>query len=248
MITIGSLLKDRPNLYSNLGKLDIITKMRPLLKRAGYIVRPDGKIVQPIKQVAWESPWIHSNQDNYNECSLCFNTMFEMFKFWPTYCLGCWKLVIMPRTLSELFDVYEYQRECGHPCKCGIEVRDIVNRLYGGYFYHRSREYGLIRFYEIRKVFPDTPMILKRGCSEFETELGPAEDWEVTAEQLEKEDVLKQWVIIPDEVFCQPDHLKAYIMLKWIHFAYTNSDETYKQFTRGQPLSVPMKTYHQGET
>lgn len=231
-------------MYQNLSKMDILTKIKHMVTREGYIVRPDGKIELPIRQVAWDSPWVHSFQDNYNDCALWHNMAFTYFKFWPTHCLKCWKVVAAPKTLVGLFDLYEYQSSYGKPCKCGIEVRSTVPRLYGGYFYNHSKEDGLLCYKTVSDTLGHMNPILKVGCSEFEIALGPAEDWEVTDEQLEMEDFLKQWVVISNDRYLQPDHVKAHIMLKWIHHAFENGDETYKHFTNWAPLTVPMKTYH----
>jgi hypothetical protein len=229
--------------------MDIVTKLMPVLNLRGWIVRADGKIDLPVRKVAVESPWIHSHQDNYNECTLWHSVAFEHFKFWPSYCMGCWKVVVAPPDLSGLFDLYEYQQGYGKPCKCGIEIRSTVNRLYGGYFYHRSKEEALEAYDKIRSDLPrNFEIILKCGCSEFELELGPAEEWEVSSDQKVTEDLLQQWVVIPDNIFVQPLYLKAHIMMKWIHWAYEHGDNTYKLFTNMVPLTVPMKTYHGGRS
>jgi hypothetical protein len=239
---------DRLNLYRRLTRMDIITKLKPMLRGSGWIIRPDGKIDLPIRQVALETPWVHSYQDNYNECTLWHSLVFDRFRFWPTYCMGCWKVVAMPPTLEALFDLYEYQKEYGKPCKCGIEIRSTVNRLYGGYFYNRGKEAGQAAYEKIRKDLDDSiGLILKCGCSEFELGIGPAEDWEVTDDQLESEDLLRQWVVIPDNIFVQPPPLRAHVMLRWIHWAYEHGDETYKLFTNNKPLTVPMRVYHKEE-
>ena len=64
-------------------------------------------------------------------------------KWVPSKCMGCWKVVVRLKTLKQLFSLLQLQMRMGRPSKCGIEVRESVNGLYGGYFYNHSLEEGL---------------------------------------------------------------------------------------------------------
>ena len=153
-------------------------------------------------------------------------------------------------TVEQLFNLFELQKKLEHPSKCGLEIREFVHGNYGGYFYNRSKEDGLKCYEKVRAavdqhVSPDASVILKCSCSEYEQELGPPADWEITDYQREIEDWLTQNVVIPDNVFSQPIMVQAWIMRRWLHHAYSVGDGTYKKFTNGEPLAREIKTYHE---
>jgi hypothetical protein len=53
-------------------------------------------------------------------------------------------------------------------------------------------------------------------------------------------------VIVQDVIkIPQPDHLKENVFRSWIHWAYAGGDQTYKEFTKGEPLFPQYVTYHQ---
>ena len=186
-------------------------------------------------------------------CDIYHRVFFEVLKHIPAYCRECYKVVVGPRTLVELFDLYELQREIGVPCKCGIELRKTDIRLYGGYFYCRGIEEGKQRYEEVRNLVnkhlsKQTTVILKRYCTEFEIGpggKGPSDKLpKPTSEELEFEEFLLDH--FPSVGFGnrQPDHLSASTMVDWIHHAYMHGDPTYSEFTDGGPLFKPIVTYH----
>lgn len=244
--------RDRKNLYLRLDKLDIIAKVRPLLERAGYYLRQEDGVIAPrIPGLAWDTPWIHVKHDFDAHCEIYHRVFFDEMKVIPTYCRNCWKVVIRPRTLVELFDLYELEKDLDRPSKCGIEVRSSVHGLYGGYFYNRSEEQGQECYELVRKevdecLSSDVPIILKRYCTEFELELGPSDETplELTPEEQEVERYILMNFQQDKYHTYQPEHVQAFVMRKWIHWAYQNGDQTYAEFTDDGPLFKPMVTYH----
>ncbi|MCK5604834.1 hypothetical protein KAR91_23290 [Candidatus Pacearchaeota archaeon] len=245
-----STKKDRGSLYKKIASLDILTSIKPLMEKEGYYVRPDGKVDRMLHATAWDTPWIHQWQTAANDCGLWHRVVFPFFNVVPYHCQNCWKVVVAPRTVEELFDLFELQKELEHPCKCGIELRGTDTRRYGGYFYnHNGREDGEQCYLKVREVVneaisPDVPVILKCACTEYEQKYGPPLEYEVTDEQRKLEDWITEWVVVPDKVFSQVIHQQAFVMRKWLHHAYATGDETYKKFTDGEPLSRKIKTYH----
>lgn len=242
--------RDRNNLYMNMEKLDLVGKLRPLLDRGGYILRPeDGKFVPRQSSMAHNAPWIYVKPDPKARCDLYHRVFFRILNHIHSYCRGCWKVVVRPQTLEQLFDLYELQRDLGVPCKCGTEHRSTVFGLYGGYFYCRTKEEGLMRIEQIRKSYPyDVPIILKRYCTEFELEGKPSNEVEeCTQEELDMEGYIESFFprVYPSSIM--PDHLIAAVMRRWIHYAYESGDETYKLFTNGEPLVPGYITYHNEE-
>ena len=238
--------------YKEVVSQDIITKLRYLLVNAGYYLRDeDGKIHADLK-MGWETPWHHVRHANNLDCNLWHKVMFDLGgKRWvPSQCQNCFKVVARPKDLRGLFALLELQKKMDVPSKCGIEVRPTVHGNYGGYFYNWGLEMGLRKYKQVRDAVdkaeylgPDTTVLLKRGCTEFEHALGDSTKWEVTPEQMEWEALVNEWVVQDVVYRKQADHGLAYVHRKWIEHAYSIGDPTYADFTDGIPLHPPYVTY-----
>jgi hypothetical protein len=250
--------KNRKNLYMELDNLALVRKLRPLLERGGYILRPsDSKFIPKITSMAWDSPWVYVKSVPQARCDLYHRVFFNILRHVHSYCRSCWKVVVRPRNLVELFDLLDFQFKMCVPCKCGIERRQTVNGLYGGYFYTRSKEEGLERYKEVRELVnqylsPETPVILKRYCTEFELGdghgiegFGPSDQMpDVTPEERAMEKYIESNF---PSIGCnnpQPDHLIASTMMSWIDYAFKHGDQTYSEFTNGSKLVKDYITYH----
>jgi len=250
--------RGRENLFVNLDKINLVKKLRDIFGAKGgyHLRREDGKFVPNFPATGPEAPWIYVKTHPHLRCDIYHWIIFKHLGFIPSVCRNCWKVVVMPRTVVELFNLYELQREMGVPCKCGIERRRTDTRLYGGYFYNQGKEEGLERYKMVREAVdeclsPDTNVILKRYCSEYEIGdgqkkgLGPSDQ---LPDQTPDELWLENYVLdnFPSTGFGtpQPDHLIAHTMMEWIHYAYKHGDKTYAEFTDGNPLSPSALTYH----
>lgn len=238
---------------------DIIEHLRPLWEQAGFRLREsDGKFIgDPRGQI--ETPWHYVKERWEFDCFTWHHIIFEYISrrlilghsFVPSKCHECFKVVVRPQTLKQLFALEKLQIAMDRPCKCGIEVRDYVHGLYGGYFYNRGLAEGLERYKEVRAriditehLGPDVPVILKRGCTEFEKECGPSDQWQISPEQLKIEAMVDQYLAKDDLNRKQPEHVIWHLHRKWIEFAYARGDGTYVEFTDGRPLFTPPVTYH----
>ena len=95
--------------------------------KQGYVMRlGDGRFVPSNAKVGEMPPWVYTQQFKGLRCDINQAVFWEIYKHIPTQCRNCWKVVVRPRTLKELFDLYELQKDMGVPCKCGMEVRDTV--------------------------------------------------------------------------------------------------------------------------
>jgi len=245
---------DRKNLYLKLDRLNLIKKIDSLIKGGQYHARvEDGRFVPNGPAMGIDAPWVYVKSDSQCRCDIYHRVFFNVLKMIPSRCRRCYKVVVRPRTVVELFDLYELQREMGVYCKCGVEKRVTTSSLYGGYFYCDSEEQGQRRYKEVRELVsehlsPETPVILKRYCTEYEVgpdSQGPSDELpELTEEELEFE----AYVIhnFPSVGFGthQPDHVTASVMMEWISHASRYGDDTYKTFTDGSPLFPPYVTYH----
>ncbi len=176
------------DLYSldNLVNADIYTGTADKLLQGGaYKIDAETNKIMPIlRSKASNVPWIYVRTDSSKECEFWHYIVFEVYGLFPIGCLNCWKVVVRPRTVKELFQLHEYEENVytGH-CKCGIEIRDYVHGNYGGYFYSNSFEegiecYGIVRKGIDKHISPDVPVILKRACTEFEMKYGDSSKWE----------------------------------------------------------------------
>ncbi|MBI3432287.1 MAG: hypothetical protein HY018_08775 [Hydrogenophilales bacterium] len=102
--------------------------------------------------------------------------VFNKFNVIPEFCFDCYKVLITPRTVMELFKllmVFDGLELSGNNTrKCMVEGRADSEGSYKGFIYCRSIEEGK----EVRRILqeivaveisPDVPVLLKRGCSEF---------------------------------------------------------------------------------
>jgi hypothetical protein len=131
-------------------------------------------------------------------------------------------------------------------CKCGVETRDYVNGLYGGYFYNRSLEEGkecleMVKVAVAEKI-GDVDVILKRGCTEYERYYGDSSKWALTDEQIAAENQILNHFEIPIEMPPQPQWVQLHIMRTWIEFACKHGDKDYLNHV-GQPIHAEYVHY-----
>jgi len=250
--------------YEDVRAGDIIANFRPLLMNGSYKLREaDGKIMVSDPAMAFDTPWHHVAHDAFLDCQKWHSILFDLFSrvmpagkaFVPSSCQQCWKVVVRPQTLMGLFNLLELELALNRPSKCGIEVRPYVFGLYGGYFYNHSLEEGLECYKTVRKLVDgeehlgeDIPVILKRSCTEYEQLVRNSMEWEITPEQVQIETLINKWFVSDGVMRKQSDIQIKSVHRKWIEYAYTNGDETYKFFTNGKPPSglnvVSYDTYH----
>lgn len=240
-----------------LDQLDLVGRLKPLLMNQGYVLRvEDSKFVPKNAGIGWDSPWIYVQSSPLARCDIYHRVFYNVLDHIHSHCRNCWKVVVRPQNLIQLFDLYEFQRDMGVPCKCGMELRATVEGLYGGYFYTRSKEQGLEMYNEVRalvdeKLGKDVPVILKRYCTEFELGgqgvkgHGPSDETpDITEEEREMEEYIESHFPQVGLNNPQPKHLIASVMRRWIHYAFEHGDMTYKEFTNGAKLNKDYVVYH----
>lgn len=244
--------------YDNLVKNDLITLMKTLLDSGHFKMRNgDGKLVAE-KGPTHNTPWHHVVHSYYLDCFTWNSIMFEKVlqqKFVPSKCQNCYKVVVRPKTLIGLMQLLEIQKLMNVPAKCGAEVRKTVSGLWGGYFYCVGLEEGRERYAQVRAkvdaaehLGPDTPVLLKRACTEYELACGPSDEWEITEEQLHLEGLVDRLIVADTQHQEQAPHALVHVHRAWIEWAYANGDESYKYFTDGKSLYPKYVTYHEEPT
>jgi len=231
--------------YLEVDKWDVIDRLKSLFENGTLFLREDGKIDH--KRVPlWHPPWAFV-QHMGKDCFLFHKIYFKFWKRIHSECQKCWKVVVAPKNLEELFELYHVQRRLNYPGKCGVETfRDNSPKNYGGYFYCNSLEEGQKRYKEVKGLLPDMPMVLKRACTEYEQEMGDSKDWMVTAEQEEEEWILRDSFVSNVIDYSQARHLIAHLHKFWIHTAFQHGDDSYLKYTEGNKLFPDLRTYQNG--
>ena len=200
----------------------------------------------------WESPWDFVCND-YKRGQNCRHAQdfCEMYNMIPPFCWNCWKVVVKPGKHSELIALLNLMCDMAEAdntvwCKCGIEVRNYVPGLYGGYFYTDSKEMGLRRLEQVRKLVSndlmiDIPVYLKRACTEFENKLGDSEKWKLhkDAETLQNHFFSNMAEI--NKADQQPRIIKLQVHQWWIDFGWKfGSEEDRKEIEIGYNEGLPI--------
>jgi hypothetical protein len=236
---------------------DTLTMLRPLLAGRGYHIRwGDGRLTADFQQTP-ETPWCYVKLAYHLDCYMWHSIYFQVVSksigkaFIPTPCLSCFKVVVRPATVAGLMSLWNIQQEFPFACKCGIELRSYTSGLYGGYHYAQGLDQGIEMYKYVRDAVnqakdlgPETVVILKRGCTEYERACGPSENWASTPQQVELEQRIARVIEHTPNLQPMPPHFVAHVHRKWIEKAYQVGDMTYKRFTGGQPIERPPTTYH----
>jgi len=217
-------------------------------KKLGFAWSPDtGKYDRLApNELTLATPWCHTRPEPRLKCSLDHSVLFNEYGIISTRCLNCWKVVVTPRTFSELLTLEKIQIQMDCPSKCGIEVRDYVPKFYGGYFYNVGPEAGLRKYKEVREVVdevisPDVSVILKRGCTEYEHERGS--NWSITEDQLGTQQMIDLLVTINNGLLDQPNFVKSHVRRGWMLWAHMNGDFSYVDHNNGKKLFPEYKQY-----
>ena len=206
-----------------------------IVKKAVMILARQG--IQPSfvdKKIAYRTnekpggPWIYLEYSDHNCTYLrtfLYNCVSKQLpkaeQFIPMECQNCYKVVAKPTSLTDLMELKHIMEEMGFAGKCGIEKRESVDALYGGYWYCNNKEEGLLRLKQAKESLYGTgiPCFLKRGCTEYEQEFGPSNKWEVKPGQEELEKGVFKRVSLDNSKRSQTESDKLEIIKSWEAFA-----------------------------
>ena len=238
---------------------DFLSKWQPNIASGNYFLGADGHIYsteecQSVIKASSVRPWVYVNNPPKSYHCTWYHDIAKTFKFIPTHCLNCWKVVVRPRTLVELILLLKVQEEMAQEnkdcwCKCGTELRPYVRGNYGGYFYTRSMKVGLKRYREVRErvdktISPECPVILKRYCSEFEMDFGPSIAYKQHEFAARIEEQIEEYCVMKNFDYPQSKLAKIKIYTEWVKFAYGIDDPSVDACTGGNPIVPPVCTYH----
>lgn len=217
--------------------------------------RATGLVVDSqFSYVDHDLPWIMVNNDGTRECDF-YKDVDKLYNIIPPPCMCCWKVVVQPRTLKQLFQLLEIEIEMSKSdpycfCKCGIELRPDVERNYGGYFYCNDLNQGLMRLEQVREnvhkiIAPDVPVILKRACTELERKYGPSNKWDdlVTPEWKATWEMLERTFRLTKKFTKQPTLIQKHVIMKWIAHATSIADPSIPELNNGNKIYPGYITY-----
>lgn len=232
-------------------QIDIYGSLQPMVDGGAWFWRADVPKLDR-RQAAHEprTPWVYHHPDFGADCHFQNEVLFKRFGLMPSYCMECYKVLIVPNTVDQLFKLCDVQTQLrGLPSKCGLEVRDETDRNYGGYHYNRGLDmgrecYGLMRQLVDKHVGTHVRVALKRACTEFERRFGQSDKWpEITDEQIAFEQRVYDMIVPPPKIIEQPPDLVKHIKNNWVKFAHARGDMSYLNYTNGVPLYEPYVLY-----
>jgi len=254
--------QDQKDYYLKVKENDILERVRVLLDQYGYYLRDEDDKVFADLHLTWDYPWHHIKRLDEIDCHIWHRVMFDAIGgFVPSGCQDCFKVVVKPKTLEQLFALLDLQIKLDIPSKCGIEERKSVFGNYSGYFYNRGLDNGLECYKKIKEAISNDSilnvlleekdengiplnLLLKRGCTEFEHALGRSDKWIVTDEQKKIEKLINDTFVNSYKSRTQPKHVLDHVHKKWIEFAWDRGDKTVFKYTDGHHIYPPYVIYH----
>lgn len=190
--------------------------------------------------------------------------MYNTYSIIPRYCFDCFKIVIEPQNVIDLFrlmllfDNITLPRD--NTRKCTTEVRGDVSGSYKGFIYSQDLQESkeilpLVKDILAENIAADLPVSLKRGCSEFLVKYpdfvrvdpveGPLmqyrEEWQEVENSTLGSNLGAKFeparIDHYDNLYSPQDMqtYRAMVMLYWVKYAATIGDESYLEIT-GKPV------------
>ena len=247
-------------LYEKAKDFDVLVPaVVELIKQERFVIK-HGKLVE-VKDSGLSPlmPWLFIPVADGRRCRRWSGIYFEMYGMISRNCFNCWKVVCRPKTLKELLKIRLVQKTLGLNAKCGLERRPASTHkgLYAAFWYaplgggvEVARELHKRIEREVHEELGfQTPVILKRACTEMEERIGPSDQWVFPKVQHNVEDYLDEVFEIAEPLSVLPEFLKVHILKEWIEYAWENRDSTVKECFRdaGRELGlVPTSTYEEG--
>jgi hypothetical protein len=165
----------------------------------------------------------------------------------PDRCRNCFKIIVAPRTVSELVAAWQVGKDLPYLSKWGIDLDNKYSPLvYAGCIYTSGIDEARTALRQTReamaaslKIKADLKIELYRGCAEFEAALGPSDRYTFTPEQKELEAYL--FGRLRKTARCGGDELLS--LAYWLNVAYRIGDASYLEFTGGMPLHPKRVAY-----
>lgn len=215
---------------------------------------PDGTWGLPPRSGPQPGPWLSNGVPEMFPCSPLFRFLFMQAyrrSCVPWGCRNCFKVKIQAATLRQLLALREVAASMPYAAKCGLELGlRQSSGIYAAFFYLDGIEGARAAFHELRRMVdghPElgdkTPMLIKRGCTEYEMACGPSDRYTFAPELADVEaDLLSRLRPSPPAKRLPA----AMTVMGWVQAAYQIGDETYLDVTGGRRLYPKVVTYAPG--
>lgn len=242
---------------------DNITRVVTQLMAQNALERTDtGKMALRIQPGILGTPWYFIRHGLNRDCLRWHDLYFDHFAIIPVSCTQCWKVVIYTdkdpakQYVSDLFKLRDYLITAQLPSKCGLDVRRFTPHRYAGFIYGDSVEQGLAHHGVVSEgladILPNSRIILKRACTEFEQKHPDSSKWRISEYQLELEHKLEDiFDRTPMPRTDQPDFSQSQVLKTWIEYSHGIGDTTWREALinegyedPGEHLFPPARTYH----
>ena len=190
--------------------------------------------------------------------------VFDTFNIIPKFCFGCYKVLVEPRTVMELFKLLMVFDGLVLPNdntrKCLVEIRPEISGAYKGLIYCQDLDEAraiatLIQTATDEKISKNIPVSVRRGCSEFsvaypafshseDQSVSPMaynEDWRAHEDDIDKNMVSHKYPL----AFHTHNHTgltlrDAIVMRIWLSYAATIGDSTYRNISAAPMPKLPI--------
>jgi hypothetical protein len=243
------MTKSRDELLAmRIGKTTIGENIRRAVEAGNVIEHEDGTLQLAADRQRARS-WIHVDNAPPLGCEFLKHFLFRHAygkSAVPQGCSACYKVKVAPRTLRGLVAALDLAKRIECRSKWGIDIDNPDSQdIYAGYFFATGLDMARAIFKIVREAInadprlgPAVVMTIKRGCSEYEAELGPSERYEFAPELAELEAYLKTRFHAG-----KAEHRGSIALGRWIETAFRIGDDTYLDFTGGKRLRRAMTTY-----
>lgn len=185
----------------------------------------------------------------------CFKLMGFLFRgaygrgAVPHGCRTCFKVQMKPRSLRELHASYTMVQDLPYAFKSGVGLSArYQSGPYTTLFYLQSLEQARHVYTEVaermaqNEVLRDVPLVIKRGCTEYEMFCGPSDKFSFAPDLPEIEAALLARLRPVSKALRTQVPVQG-VFMRWIQAAYQIGDETYKDYTDGKRLYPETVTY-----
>lgn len=162
----------------------------------------------------------------------------------PFGCRECYKVVVSPDTLRGLMALKLIQGKIDCHSKCCVELdRPYTPAIYSGFFYCIGLDRARNIYKTVREAVDDDPKLgkgvpirIKRGCTKYELNCGPSDQYAFRPELPSLEKYLQSR--FQHTPMLDNDEMRGRIatMGFWIQCAFRIGDDTYLDFTGGKRL------------
>ena len=245
-------------MYEDLEFDKLLRKGTARLCNSEFKMGPGGKLEPKMVEGARGMPWIFINHDARKKFCWFWNQVCcGVFSIIPTNCrFNCWKTVLKPNNVKELFECYDILKRLDLPSKIGMDLRDYTYGAWAGFIYADTLEEGRSYYKQVREALPKkVSVILKRGCTEMER-LKPSKEWDNMAKvDFEMEQKLLDRFKFDERHYHQAKWYKKEIEENWIIRAIQIGDPTARETAEKysddpdvwNKLVVVSQTYHSEE-